>query len=381
MAHKDYYEILGVPRNATQEEIKKAYRRLARKYHPDANPDNKEEAAAKFREITEAYAVLSDPEKRAQYDRYGHVGPEGQGINFDFRQADFEEIFRDLGFGFGDLFETLFGFRRPQAGPRRGADLEVELELSFREAIFGAEKEVPVPRTERCPTCQGTGCQPGTRVEKCPACGGTGHLTFARSTPFGQFIQTRTCDRCGGTGEFISHPCTTCRGTGQVKKRRQVKVRIPAGVEDGMRLRLRGEGEAGVHGGPPGDLYILLRVKPDPVFKRQGDDLWCEIPISFPQAALGAEVEVPTLEGPDREGKVRLRIPPGTQPGELLKVKGKGVPTPYGRGDLWVQVRLVVPTKLTERQKELLQEFARLSGEEVRPEEKSFFKRVRDAWR
>ncbi|MGO0122667.1 molecular chaperone DnaJ [Desulfothermobacter acidiphilus] len=381
MPEKDYYQILGVDRHATQEEIKKAYRRLARQYHPDANPDNKEEAAARFREITEAYAVLSDPEKRAQYDRYGRVGSEGQGMGFDFRQADFEEIFRDLGFGFGDLFETLFGARRPRRGPRRGADLEVELELSFREAVFGAEKEVLVPRTEICPDCQGSGCQPGTRPETCPACGGTGHVSYARTTPFGQFIQTRTCECCGGKGEYIPHPCSTCRGTGRVKRRRRVRVHIPAGVEEGMRLRLRGEGEAGERGGPPGDLYVFLRVKPDPVFRRQGQDLYCQIPISFPQAALGAEVEVPILEGPDRETKTKLCIPPGTQPGERLRVKGKGVPTPYGRGDLWVEVKLVVPTRLTEKQRELLQELARLSGEEVKAGEKSFFERVKDAWR
>jgi molecular chaperone DnaJ len=377
MAKRDYYEILGVSRNATQEEIKKAYRRLARQYHPDANPDKKEEAAEKFREITEAYAVLSDPEKRAQYDRFGHAGPEGQGFGFDFRNFDF----RDLGFdfGFGDLFEAFFGGGRRRHGPQRGADLETQLELSFREAVFGAEKEVRVPRTERCGTCGGSGAAPGTAPERCAACNGTGQVSFSRATPFGQFIQTRTCDRCGGSGQFIPQPCRDCNGSGYVQRVRKVKVKVPAGVDNGFRLRLRGEGEAGVRGGPPGDLYVYIRVRPDPVFRREGDDLICEAAISFPQAALGAEIEVPTLEG-----TARLKVQEGTQSGTVVRLKGKGVPNPYGhgRGDLIVRLKVVTPTRLTERQKELLREFARLSGDEVAKgdKEKGFFEKVRDAF-
>jgi len=375
MAKRDYYEVLGVSRDATQEEIKKVYRRLARQYHPDANPDNKEEAAEKFREITEAYAVLSDPEKRAQYDRFGHAGPEGQG--FDFSNFNWGDLGFD--FGFGNLFEAFFGGGRRQRGPQRGADLEAEIELSFREAAFGTEKEVRVPRVERCENCGGSGAAPGTSPERCAVCNGTGQVSFSRATPFGQFIQTRTCDRCGGTGRFISNPCRDCRGTGSVQRVRKVKVKVPAGVDSGFRLRLRGEGETGVRGGPPGDLYVYLRVRPDPVFQRDGDNVICEAPVSFTQAALGAEIEVPTLEG-----TTRIRVPEGTQSGTILRLKGKGIPNPhgYGRGDLHIRVKVVTPTRLTEKQKELLRELARLSGEEAPKEEKEkgFFEKVRDAF-
>jgi molecular chaperone DnaJ len=383
MAKRDYYEVLGVSRDASQEEIKKAYRRLARQYHPDANPDKKEEAAEKFREITEAYAVLSDPEKRAQYDRFGHAGPEGQGFGFDFTNFDF----RDLGFdfGFGDLFEAFFGGGFGGLGgtqrrrrPQRGADLEAEVELSFREAAFGTEKEVRVPRVEQCQNCGGSGAAPGTSPERCKVCNGSGQVSFSRSTPFGQFIQTRTCEHCGGTGQFIPSPCPACRGTGNVQRVRKVTVKIPPGVDSGFRLRLRGEGEAGIRGGPPGDLYVRIRVHPDPVFQRDGDNVICEIPVSFPQAALGTEIEVPTLEG-----TTRIRVPEGTQSGTILRLRGKGIPNPYGhgRGDLHVRIKVVTPTKLTERQKELLREFARLSGEELKQErEKGFFEKVRDAF-
>ena len=377
MAKRDYYEVLGVSRNATQDEIKKAYRKLARQYHPDAVKDNKEAAAEKFREITEAYAVLSDEEKRAQYDRFGHAGPQGQGFGFDFGSINFEDLGFD--FGFGDLFEALFGGGRRRRGPQRGADLEAEIELSFKEAVFGTERELNVPRTEKCDVCAGSGAAPGTSVERCITCNGTGQVSFSRSTAFGQFIQTRTCDQCGGTGRFIPNPCTACGGRGSRRRSRKVTVKVPAGVDNGIRLRLRGEGEAGTLGGAPGDLYVYLRVRPDPVFKRDGNNILCEVPVSFTQAALGAEIEVPTLEG-----TARIKVAEGTQSGTILRLKGRGVPSPngYGRGDLHIKVKVVTPTKLTEKQKELLREFAKLSGEEPAKHEKDkgCFEMVRDAF-
>ncbi|RJX22856.1 MAG: molecular chaperone DnaJ [Ammonifex sp.] len=378
MAKRDYYEVLGVGKNATQEDIKKAYRKLARQYHPDANADNKEAAAEKFREITEAYAVLSDQEKRSQYDRFGHAGPQGQGFGFDFGNINFEDLGFD--FGFGDLFEAIFGGGgRRRRGPQRGADLEAEVELAFKEAVFGAERELTVPRTEKCENCGGSGAKPGTSSENCQTCNGTGQISFSRATAFGQFIQTRTCDRCGGTGRFIPNPCSACGGRGHRRRNRKVAVKIPAGVDDGMRVRLRGEGEVGDLGGPPGDLYVYLRVRPDPVFARDGDNILCEVPISFTQAALGAEIEVPTLEGTSR-----IKVTEGTQSGTVLRLKGKGVPIPngYGRGDLHIRMKVITPTRLNEKQKELLQEFAKLSGEEMQKQEKDkgFFEKVRDAF-
>ncbi|HAG06760.1 MAG: Chaperone protein DnaJ [Clostridia bacterium 62_21] len=373
MAKRDYYEVLGVSRDASQEEIKKAYRKLARQYHPDVNKDDPQ-AAEKFKEIAEAYAVLSDPEKRAQYDRYGHAGPEGQGFGFDFSNFDF----RNFGFGdiFGDLIDAFFGGGRRE-GPERGHDLRYELELTFREAAFGVEREIRVPRTEVCDACGGTGAAPGTRPRVCPACGGRGQVSFTQQTAFGRFIQTTTCAQCGGTGQFIDTPCGRCQGRGAVRRPRSIKVRVPAGVDDGFRLRLRREGESGIRGGPPGDLYVYIRVKPDPVFVRDGYDVISEVPVTFVQAALGGEVEVETLDGTER-----LRIPEGTQTGTVFRLRGKGIPhlNGRGRGDHRVQVRVVTPTRLTEKQKELLREFARLSGERVETAGKGFFGKMKDAF-
>ncbi|MGI9950819.1 molecular chaperone DnaJ [Moorellaceae bacterium AZ2] len=378
MSKRDYYEVLGVDRGASQEEIKKAYRRLARQYHPDLNPGNKE-AEEKFKEIQEAYDILSDPEKRARYDQFGHAGVEGgagagPGFGgFDFKGADFG--------GFGDLFDMFFGDAftggRRRRGPERGADVRLDLEISFEEAAFGAEKEVGVPRLERCPDCGGSGAAPGTHPVTCQACGGTGQVRITQRTPLGYYQTIRTCHQCQGTGTIIPNPCKTCRGRGQVQRTRKIKIKIPPGVDTGARLRLAGEGEVGERGGPPGDLYVYINVRPHKIFRREGFDIFCEVPISMVQAALGDEIEVPTLEG-----KARLSIPEGTQSGTAFRLKGKGIPrlNGAGRGDQHVVVRVVIPKNLTEQQKELLREFARLHGWEPSEKEKGFFRKVKDAF-
>jgi molecular chaperone DnaJ len=376
MDKRDYYEVLGVSRNATSDEIKKAYRKLARKYHPDANPDDKD-AEAKFKEISEAYVVLSDPEKRAGYDRFGHAGADGQGF------GGFEG-FGDFG-GLGDIFEMFFGGggrTRRRTGPERGQDIRTDMEISLEEAAFGLEREVKVPRVETCGTCGGSGAAAGSKPKTCLACAGTGQVQFTQSTPFGRIVQSRTCDRCRGTGQVIEKPCPTCRGAGSVRKTRSIKVKVPPGVDNGSRLRLAGEGEAGTRGGPPGDLYVYIHVKQHKLFRREGDDLICEIPLSFVQAALGDEIDVPTLEG-----KEKLKIPEGTQPGTVFRIRGKGVPhlSGFGRGDQHVRIKVMIPGKLSEKQKELLREFARLdNGESVQGKgqagDKSFFEKMKDAF-
>lgn len=376
MDKRDYYEVLGVSRNATSDEIKKAYRKLARKYHPDANPGDKD-AEAKFKEISEAYVVLSDPEKRAGYDRFGHAGADGLGF------GGFEG-FGDFG-GLGDIFEMFFGGggrTRRRTGPERGQDIRTDMEISLEEAAFGLEREVKVPRVETCGTCGGSGAAAGSKPKTCLACAGTGQVQFTQSTPFGRIVQSRTCDRCRGTGQVIEKPCPTCRGAGSVRKTRSIKVKVPPGVDNGSRLRLAGEGEAGTRGGPPGDLYVYIHVKQHKLFRREGDDLICEIPLSFVQAALGDEIDVPTLEG-----KEKLKIPEGTQPGTVFRIRGKGVPhlSGFGRGDQHVRIKVMIPGKLSEKQKELLREFARLdNGESVQGRgqagDKSFFEKMKDAF-
>ncbi|NSW83275.1 MAG: molecular chaperone DnaJ [Syntrophothermus sp.] len=375
---RDYYEVLGVSRDASQEDIKKAYRKLALKYHPDVNPDKKE-AEEKFKEINEAYEVLSDPEKRATYDRYGHAafdptqGPGGFGAGgFDFGgMGGFEDLF-DMFFGTGTR-----GSRR--RGPTRGLDREMELEIDLEDAVFGAEKEIQVSRLETCDTCNGSGAQPGTEIKSCPNCGGTGQVRNVQSTPFGRFETVRTCPRCGGQGKVIEKPCKKCGGSGRARKTRKVTLRIPAGVDTGSRLRMAGEGEPGQYGGPPGDLYVYITVRPHKVFERQGNDLVCEVPISMVEAALGAEITVPTIEG-----EHKLTVPEGTQTGTVFRIKGKGVPNlrTHRRGDELVKIRVKTPTGLSERQRELLQEFAREEHreKELPKKEKGFFDKFKDAF-
>jgi molecular chaperone DnaJ len=374
MSKRDYYEVLGVSRDTNQDEIKKAYKKMAKKYHPDLNPDSKT-AEEKFKEINEAYEVLSDPEKKARYDQFGHAGANG---GFEgFGGNDFS--------GFGDIFDMFFGggFGGTGAGGRRhaaekGADLRLDLSIAFEEAAFGIEKDVEIPRMESCDICQGSGAEPGTEPKTCPVCGGSGKVKSTQSTPFGQFQTVRTCHRCQGMGTIIEKVCKHCRGSGKVRKVRKIHVKIPAGVDNGSRLRVANEGEAGNQGGPPGDLYVYINVKPHKSFIRENDDVICELRISFTQAALGAEVEVPTLDG-----NVKLTIPEGTQTGTSFRLRGRGIPKlrGYGRGDHHVKVKVVTPTKLSEEQKELLREFdAKGTNEQSSDKGKGFFNKVKDAF-
>ncbi|MEW6226697.1 MAG: molecular chaperone DnaJ [Bacillota bacterium] len=376
MAKRDYYEVLGVDRNASQEEIKKAFRKLARKYHPDMNKEDPS-AEAKFKEINEAYEVLSDPGKRSRYDQFGHAaegpaGPGGAG-GWDFGDfGSFDSIF-DMFFGGG-----FRGSRAPRAGPERGADLRYDLEISLEEAAFGLEREIDVVRLESCPDCRGTGAKPGTSPVTCPLCGGRGQTSQVRTTAFGRFTSITTCPRCGGEGKIVESPCQSCQGRGGVRRHKRIKVKIPAGVDSGMRVRVAGEGEAGMRGGPPGDLFVFIEVRPHEVFEREGNDIICEVPVGVWQAALGDDIEVPALDG-----KASLHIPEGTQTGTLFRLRGKGIPDVHGRerGDQYVRVKVVTPTRLAEREKELLRELARLRGaHRVDDEPKGFFKKVRDAW-
>ena len=347
---RDYYEILGIERGAGDNEIKAKYRKLALKYHPDRNPDNPE-AEDRFKEASEAYEVLRDPEKRQIYDQFGHEGLQGTGFS---GFGGFEDIFSS----FGDIFDEFFGFgggRRSGGRAQRGADLRYDLTISFMDAAFGLETEIEVKKLESCPTCEGSGCEPGTSPETCKACGGMGQIRRSQ----GFFTVRTTCPQCRGQGTSIPHPCEECRGTGQAERKKRVSVNMPAGVDTGTRLRLSGEGESGVRGGPPGDLYIFVRVEPHDFFRRENNDVVCEVNISFVQAALGDKVEVPTLES-----KKTLTIPKGTQSGEIFRFKGEGIPSLRNRrkGDQIVQVMVKTPTGLSKRQEKLLKEFAELES-------------------
>ena len=366
MEKRDYYEILGVHRNASDTEIKKAYRKLALQFHPDKNAGDKE-AEDRFKEISEAYSVLSDPQKRVTYDQYGHAGL-GNGGGFSsggFGGSPFEDIF-------GDLFGDIFGGRaRSRGRGRRGDDLRYNLSIKFEEAAFGLETKIQIPRYETCATCQGSGARPGTSPRTCQVCHGAGQVRYQQ----GFFSLTRPCPECGGEGQVIDQPCDDCRGSGRIRGKKTISLKIPAGVETGSRLKLTGEGEPGIQGGPPGDLYVVLSVQEHPLFQREGQDVICEIPISFPQAGLGCELEVPTLTE-----KISIKVPAGTQSGKVVSLPGKGFPSlqGYNRGDQLVVLRVETPTRLTGRQKELLEEFAREGGEEVHPMGKSFLEKVRE---
>lgn len=365
---RDYYEILGVDRGAPQQEIKSAYRKLAVRYHPDRNPGNGS-AEELFKEAAEAYSVLSDPAKREQYDRFGHAGVSGGGFGgFDpdiF--SDFSDILGDF-FGFGDMF----GSSRRRNRAHRGADLRYDLTVDFEDAVFGTKVKIKVPRTQPCKTCQGTGADPKDGPAVCSTCGGHGQVRFQQ----GFFTISRTCGHCQGTGRIIKNPCADCRGHGRIQKEKVLEIRIPPGVEPGSRLRIAGEGEAGFNGGPSGDLYVVISVHDHPTFKRQGDDIFCEVPVSITQAALGADLMVPTLEG-----EQRLRIPEGTQTGAVFRLRGKGVVNVggMGRGDQLVSVVVATPTHLSKRQRELLEQLAaELPAPNQVGESEGFFDRVRD---
>jgi len=357
---KDYYDILGISRDASDADIKKAFRQLALKYHPDRNPENKE-SEEKFKVINEAYSCLCDPEKRANYDRFGTA--EGLGAGYSPFGTGFGDIFEDI---FGDFFGTFTGHRRPR--PTKGNDLRYDLDITLMEAAFGTEKIIEVPRWEDCVECNGSGSAPGKIPVSCQNCKGTGQIRIQQ----GFFSISKTCGRCGGSGKVITDPCKACKGQGKVRKFRSIQLKMPAGVDTGSRLRMSHEGETGFHGGPPGDLYIILNVEEHPFFKREGNNLYCEVPLSFPQAALGAEIDIPTLDGTSN-----LKIPPGTPSDRIFHLKGKGIQKlgGHGRGDQIVRVYIDVPKKLTQRQKELLEEFAKINGDEVA---KSFKDKLKD---
>ena len=374
MAKRDYYEILGVERTATDEELKKAYRKQAVKFHPDKNPGDKS-AEENFKQLGEAYEILSDPQQRAVYDRHGHAAFDkragGGGFGRGQQTHDPFDIFREV-FGGGSILDELFGNggRNDPNAPQRGDDLRFDLEITFEEAAHGCEKEITVTKPERCADCSGAGAEPGSKVKTCTTCGGRGQVLSSR----GIFSVAQPCPHCHGAGRVVEKPCRTCRGAGRRDKPSTIKLRIPAGVDTGSRLRSSGNGEAGVRGGPSGDLYVVLHVKAHELFHREGDDLLCEIPVSFVQAALGAEIEVPTLTG-----KAEIKIPAGTQPGAMFRLKGKGVKNVQGngQGDLHVRMNVEVPTHLDSAQKAKLQEFAELCNGKESPLREGFFEKAK----
>ena len=376
---RDYYEVLGVNKNASEDEIKKAYKKMARKYHPDLNPDNKE-AEEKFKEVNEAYEVLSDANKKARYDQFGFAGVDpnygaGAGAGggaYDAGGFDFGDL--------GDIFGSFFGGgfnaaqRRNPNAPQRGESIRLGVTISFEEAAFGCEKEVSVDRYETCTSCHGSGCADGTSPEVCPDCHGSGQVQVRRQTPMGVFATTSPCGRCGGKGRIIKTPCTACRGSGLERKRRTIQAKIPAGIDNGQTISIRGQGHAGKNGGPSGDLLITITVRPHELFRREGTSVLCEAPITFAQAVLGAELEIPTIDG-----KVKYDLPEGTQSGTTFRLKGKGIPelNGRGRGDQYVTVYIETPRNLNREQKEALKKFAESVGDNNYEERKKFFKKFK----
>lgn len=363
---RDYYEVLGVDRNVDDQALKKAYRKLAMKYHPDRNPDNKG-AEEKFKEVNEAYEVLSDAEKRRRYDQFGHDGVNGQfgggSQGFGGGFGGFEDIFGDI---FGDVFG---GQRTRRRGPERGQDIKQRVTISFEDAAFGKKIEIKLNRTEECSECHGSGAKAGTGKKTCPTCNGTGEVRTVQRTPFGNIQSSRTCSTCNGEGEIIETPCPKCHGKGHTRKVKTIEVDIPAGIDDGQMIKLSGQGEIGKKGGPRGDLYIVVSIKEHPLFTREGFDVYFEMPITFVQATLGDEIEVPTIDG-----KVKYTIPEGTQSGTTFRLRDKGIPRLRGnsRGDQYIKITVEIPKKLNEKQKDILREFAKECGEEVHEKKKSF---------
>lgn len=379
---RDYYEVLGVSKGASDDEIKKAHRKLAKKYHPDLNRDNPE-AAEKFKELNEAYEVLSDKDKRAKYDQFGFAGVDP---NYGAGQGGFGGGFGDFDMGdLGDIFGSFFGggfggssSRSRRNAPQRGETLQQRIMLSFEEAAFGCEKEITINRTESCDECGGTGAEKGTSVETCSNCHGSGVVMQTQRTPLGMFQTQGACPNCRGTGKIIRKPCKKCGGTGKMRKSRTLKVKIPAGIDDGQSIQLRGQGNAGVNGGPSGDVIVTISIRPHPLFTRDGNNVICEIPISFPQAALGDTLQVPTIDG-----KVEYTIPEGTQTGTVFRLRGKGIQNVNGRGrgDQYVRVNIEVPTHLTDHQKHLLRDFEASTTDENQTQRKGFWDKVKDAFK
>lgn len=371
MTQRDYYEILGVPRGASNDDIKSAFRQLARKYHPDVN--KAQDAEEQFKEINEAYAVLSDQEKRAAYDRFGHAGVNGMGGPGapDFSTIDFTDIFEEF-FGFGG---GTSGRRRTRNSPRRGSDLNLTVTLAFEEAVFGVDKEIEFTRDEICTTCRGTGAEPGTSPVRCSTCEGRGEVRQVRQTFLGSMVQVTTCPTCNGQGEVITTPCPTCRGRGLERRTVKKTVTIPGGVDTGTQIRLAGEGQPGAYGGPNGNVYIEVQVRPHKFFRRKGNDILLDLGINIAQATLGADIDVPTLDG-----SAKLAVPPGTQPGRIFTIKGKGVPNlrSNGRGDQMVVVNVEVPARLSPEQRQLFEQLAKTLGSEVRPQERSFLDKLKE---
>lgn len=381
---RDYYEVLGVNKNCTDDELKKAYRKLAKQYHPDLRPGDKE-AEAKFKEVNEAYEVLSNPDKRAKYDQFGHAGVDP---NFNAGGGAYGGF---GGFGdVGDIFDSIFGSgfggfsgfggstrtRNPNA-PIKGKNISIVLPLSFMEAVHGVEKEVSIQRLEKCEKCDGTGAKPGTSPEVCSECGGTGQVRVQQRTPFGVIQSSRTCPKCGGQGKTVKEKCPQCNGLGRVKITRRLKVTVPAGIDDRQTFTLRGQGDHGMNGGPAGDVNITVSVRPDPLFERDGYDIWCDIPITFVQATLGDEITVPTIDG-----KVSYRVPEGTQPGTVFRLRNKGVQyvNGRGRGDQYVRATVEVPRSLNNKQKELLKNFESQTSDKNYEKRKSFFEKIKDSF-
>ena len=384
---RDYYEVLGVNKNATDDELKKAYRKLAKKYHPDANPDNKAEAEAKFKEVNEAYETLSDPQKRKMYDQFGPDGPQGfngaggpfggQNGYYSYTSSGFDG-FGDFG-DLGDIFSSFFGggfgggrsSSRKQNGPRKGADLNLHIDITFEQAFSGVEKEITITRNEECKVCHGTGAKPGTSVTKCPTCNGTGQIRQVQNTILGQMQTTRTCTNCHGTGEVIKEPCENCRGKGTVRKQPKIKVKIPAGIDDGQTVVLRGEGEPGEKGGPKGDLYITVKLKKHSIYSRKGNHVYCDIPITITQASLGAELEIPMVDG----SKEKYKIPEATQTGTKFSIRGKGFKsvTSNSVGDFIFTVNVQTPKRLSKEQRELLVQLAKTMNEQPPVKKRGIF--------